>query len=316
MTDFVEYEGRMLHPDMVKLLELRGSFGTPSSPEELAEIFETYCARVGEPHPADMKVEERTLDVGSAKIGSRIYWPAGAGDNAPCILYMHGGGFVMGDPKTSDHIAWGFAADTGCVVVSIDYRLAPQHRFPCAVEDSYGALCLLAERPSEFGIDPTRIITCGDSAGGNLSATVTLAAKQRGGPATLGQVLMYPAVGLKTEGGSYDENTNGPGLTTAQVRNYNKTYMAADDDWNNPLAWPSKANDLSNLPPAYVHTADLDPLRDDGQVYASMLIKAGNDVTYRNGKGMIHGFLRARALGPGGKAEFDAVTAWIRARLA
>jgi acetyl esterase len=221
---------------------------------------------------------------------------------------------MKGDLDSSDTFAWGVAQDTNSVVVSVDYRLAPEHPFPAAFDDIYETLCYVAENSAAFRIDPTRIAVCGDSAGGNLSAAACLASRDRDGPEIVAQSLIYPGTGLDQSGGSYEENADAPGLTKSATIKYREMYIPESES-NNPYARPVAADDFSNLPPAYIHTAQHDPIRDDGEIYADKLRAAGNEVVYHCAEGMIHGFLRARLLGPGGTAEYDKITDWLRNQL-
>jgi acetyl esterase len=228
---------------------------------------------------------------------------------------MHGGGFMLGDLASSDSIAWGLADQTGAVVVSVDYRLTPEHPYPAAFDDCYGVLSHLAAHADDFGVDAARVAVAGDSAGGNLSAALCLAARDRGGPRIAAQALIYPGTGLDQSAASYIEHADSPGLTTEGTRKYRDLYLPGNRDTDDPYARPVMARDLSNLPPAWVHSAEIDPIRDDGRVYASKLALAGVDVTYREARGMIHGFMRARFLGAAARAEFDAICDFLKHHL-
>ena len=262
-----------------------------------------------------MEVYDRTVPTQEREVPVRVYRPAGPDGPRPCILYMHGGGYMLGDLDSSDSIAWGFAQETGAVVVSVDYRLTPEHPYPAAFNDCYGVLSWLAAHPADVEVDPDRIAVAGDSAGGNFSAALCLAARDRHGPRIVAQALIYPGTGLDDTYPSYIEHAESPGLTTAGTRKYRGLYLSGNLDSTDPYARPVMAEDHSNLPPAWVHPAEIDPIRDDGRVYASKLALAGTWATYREAKGMIHGFMRARFAGPGAKAEFDAICDFLRARL-
>jgi acetyl esterase len=213
----------------------------------------------------------------------------------------------LGDLDTNDSIAWGFAEGTGATVVSIDYRLAPEHPYPAAFDDSYTVVTHLARHASAFGIDPARIAVGGDSAGGNLTAAVALAARDRGGPAIAAQILIYPVLGTDTDLPSYRENADAPLLTRDGMIHYLDAYLGAHRAAPPAYAMPMTANDLTRLPPAFVHTAEYDPLRDEGKIYADRLAEAGNEVEYRCALGMVHSFMRARFDGAAARAEFDAI---------
>ena len=316
MNDVPMFNGKPLHADMKALIAARNRVGIGDTIDEMRATWTAYSALLSRPHPPDMAVDDRTLACMHGPVGVRVYRPAKAKPAAPCILYSHGGGFMKGDLDSSDSAAWGLAEDTGAVVVSVDYRLAPEHPFPAAFDDVYGTLCYLAENPDHFGIDTGRIAVCGDSAGGNLSAAAALASRDRGGPPIRAQALVYPGTGLDQTGGSYEENASAPGLTSNATRKYRDWYLQKPSDHKNPYARPVIAESHANLPPAWVHTAQFDPIRDDGEIYAQKLRAAGVPVEYRCAEGMIHGFLRARFTGAGGKAEFAVLTGWLRRALA
>ncbi|PPR63830.1 MAG: Carboxylesterase NlhH [Alphaproteobacteria bacterium MarineAlpha4_Bin2] len=306
--------GKTLHPDMKALLEAREAAGPSKTIEEQRQAWTAYSQALSQPHPADMQTEDVFLLLEHGSVPVRVYRPAKADNPAPCIIYSHGGGFMKGDLDSSDTFAWGMAQDTNAVVVSVDYRLAPEHPFPAAFEDVYGTVCHVAESAVTFGIDPKRIAVCGDSAGGNLSAAACLAARDQNGPEIIGQSLIYPGTGLEQSGGSYEENAHAPGLTKAATEIYRDLYIPAAEN-ENPYARPVLAGDFVNLPPAYIHTAQHDPIRDDGEIYADRLRAAGIDVDYHCAKNMMHGFLRARLVGPGGAAEYEKIVDWLRKRL-
>ena len=314
MTTFV-VDGKELHPDMKPMLEARAAAGPVSTIAEQRAAWSRYSGALSKPPPTNMAVDDRPLTCGHRSVGVRVYRPASASTLAPAIVYSHGGGFMKGDLDSSDNFAWGLAEEVGAVVVSVDYRLAPEHPFPAAFDDVYAVVDYVAKNPGEFGVDVDRLAVCGDSAGGNLSAAVCLAARDRQGPKITAQSLIYPGTGLEQSGGSYEENANAPGLTKAATQKYRELYMTRSEDRQNPYARPVIAASHEDLPPAYIHTAQHDPLRDDGEVYADKLRAAGVQVTYRCAQLMIHGFLRARALGSGGRGEFGAIVGWLRGKL-
>ena len=314
MKDKLIVNGKALHPDMQAMLDARKNAGPAETIAEQRKAWTAYSEALSRPHPDDMKVEDHELPLSHGKVTVRIYTPATAGENAACVIYSHGGGFMKGDLDSSDTFAWGVAQDTNSAVVSVDYRLAPEYPFPAAFNDIYETLCYVASNPAAFGIDPDRIAVCGDSAGGNLSAAACLASRDRGGPKIVAQSLIYPGTGLEQSGGSYEENADAPGLTKSATIKYREMYIPESES-KNPYARPVAANDFSNLPPAYIHTAQHDPIRDDGEIYADKLRAAGNEVVYHCAEGMIHGFLRARLLGPGGAAEYNKIVDWLRKQL-
>lgn len=311
---------RELHPDMQIIIEAAEQTtdelgGHEEAPDEARRWWGRYTARLNQPPPADMEISDRTIPTAERAVPVRVYRPAGPAGPRPGILYLHGGGFMLGDLDSSDSNAWGFAQQTGAVVVSVDYRLTPEHPYPAAFNDGYGVLQWLAENPDALGIRADRIAIAGDSAGGKLSAALSLAARDRGGPTIVAQALVYASTEPDERLPSYVENADGLGLTTAQVRHFRDLYLPSNRDSMDPYASPALASDYSLLPPALVHTAEFDPVRDDGRAYASKLALAGNWVTYREARGMIHGFMRARFTGAAARAEFDAICDFLRTHL-
>ncbi|HJN93312.1 MAG TPA: alpha/beta hydrolase [Dehalococcoidia bacterium] len=310
-----------MHPDMQIIIDANqattaklGDRG--DSPEAGRLWWRAYTARLGQAPPTDMAIHDHTIPTPNRDVPVRVYRPAGPDGPRPCIIYMHGGGFRLGDLDSSDSNAWGFAAGTGAVVVSVDYRLTPEHPYPAAFNDCYGVLDWIAQHPTELELAAGRIALAGDSAGGCLGAALCLAARDRGGPAIVAQALIYPVTELAEEHPSYTENEHAPGLTTELMRIYRDLYLPDDRDSTDPYARPAQATDYSALPPAWIHSAAIDPIRDDGRTYAAKLARAGNWVTYREARGMIHGFMRARFQSADARAEFDAIIAFLSTHLA
>ena len=301
-----------IHPEMQLLMSARKPAPAGQTLEQARAAWAAYSAALSQPHPANMQVHDRTIASGDIDVPVRIYRPEGPDGLRPCIIYMHGGGFMKGDLDSSDTNAWGYAQETGACVVSVDYRLAPEHPHPAAFDDCFGVLCWLAAEGGAMGIDTARIAVAGDSAGVSLAAALSLAARDRKGPSIVAQLLIFPCTGTDLRSPSYVEHANAPGLTTSGMEQYYKDYLAGCEDMDDPYARPDRATDFSNLPPAFVHPAEFDPLRDDGRVYASKIALAGGDVGFREAKGMIHGFIRARLAGPAAAAEFQAGCDFLR----
>lgn len=303
-----------LHPEMQILIDAKAGLPEPKTVEEMRAGWNAYSANMRRPHPETMSVEDRGVEGKGGTIPVRVYRPgAVAKKDAPCVLYFHGGGFMKGDLDSSDTVAWGLAEEVGAVVVSVDYRLAPEHPYPAAFDDCFSVLAEVAGNPSAYGIDSKRVAVCGDSAGGNLAAAVSLAARDRGGPAIVGQMLIYPCLTDDVAGGTYRSHAVTPGLTTSSMGTYWGWYLAGSaQPSNDPYAVPLKAENLSGLPRACVHVAEIDPLFDDGRGYAERLKSAGIPTEYRCAKGMIHGFMRARLLGPDSAAEFGKISDFLR----
>ncbi len=245
----------------------------------------------------------------AGEIPVRIFTPAGE-KPLPALVYFHGGGWVTGDLDTTDLRCRILAEWAGCVVVSVDYRMAPEHRFPAAVEDSYAATCWVADHTGELGVDARRLAVGGDSAGGNLAAVVAILARDKGMPTIAFQYLVYPVTDCDLRRASYIENDEGYGLSAATMRWYWAQYVPNEADRTNPLASPLRAPDLRGLPPAFVITAEYDPLRDEGEAYAQRLREAGVPVQLKRYSGLIHGFLgQAGELDQGKIATIDSATA-------
>ncbi|HVU68610.1 MAG TPA: alpha/beta hydrolase fold domain-containing protein [Ktedonobacteraceae bacterium] len=241
------------------------------------------------------KVENRTIPGPAGEIPVRIYTPEGTGP-FPLLVYFHGGGWVICTLDTHDGQCRSLTNGAGCVVVSVDYRLAPEHKFPAAPQDCYAATCWVAEHAAELNGDPTRLAIGGDSAGGNLTAVVAQMARDQGGPRLIFQLLIYPATDFTAQTASKKENAQGYFLTLEDMHWFEGHYLNSEADRLNPLASPMLASDLSHLPPALVLTAEYDPLRDEGELYGQRLQAAGVPVTMRRYNGLIHGFFGQAAI--------------------
>jgi acetyl esterase len=206
------------------------------------------------------------------------------------LVYFHGGGWVLGSLEGSDHVSRELANTAGCLVVSVDYRLAPEHKFPAGLRDCEAAFEWAVANATSFGGDPARLAVGGDSAGGNLSTAVCLSARTRGRRAPIFQLLIYPVIDHDFDRASYHENAEGYMLTTDSMRWFWEQYVNSAAEMDDPLASPILAADLSGLPPALIITAEFDPLRDEGEAYADRLRQAGVPVVLSRYDGMIHGF--------------------------
>ncbi|MEO8604021.1 MAG: alpha/beta hydrolase [bacterium] len=230
------------------------------------------------------------------EIAVRIYTPAGPAP-LPLLVYFHGGGWVLGSLETHDGICRGLAAGAGCVVVSVDYRLAPEHRYPAAAEDCFAATAWAHANAATLGADARRIAVGGDSAGGNLAAVVAQMARDRGGPPLVFQLLIYPVTEHAYETASYRDNASGYLLSADDMRWFWDHYLGdAPARGAEPYASPLRAANLNGLPPALVLTAEFDPLRDEGEAYAAALDEAGVPTRQTRYDGMIHGFFGMGAM--------------------
>ena len=247
-------------------------------------------ARGVEPASVDA-VEDRAIPGPAGGLPVRIYRPDPDASALPALVYYHGGGHVIGNLDTHDAVARNLCNGAGCVVVSVDYRLAPEHKFPAAAQDAFAAVQWCAAHGAQFGIDPERMAVGGDSAGGNLAAVAALMARDAGGPATRLQVLVYPVTDYACDTASYRTYAEGYGMLEAQsMRWFRDHYLRGEADRLDWRAAPLRAGDLSGLPPALVLTAQCDVLHDEGEAYAQRLRAAGVEVEYRKARGMIHGF--------------------------
>jgi acetyl esterase len=243
------------------------------------------------------KIEDRLIPVKDAEINVRIYTPEGEGP-FPLFVYYHGGGWVLGDIPIADASCRMLANKTGRIVVSVDYRLAPEHKFPVPVEDSYAALQWVSENAAALNGNASNIVVGGDSAGGNLAAAMTLKSRGEKGPAIAGQVLIYPVTALSYDSESYQDFKEGFGLDRDLMIWFGNYYIRNEEDAKNVLVAPILAEDLRNLPPAYVLTAEFDVLRDEGEAYAERLKEAGVMVETSREEGLVHGFFTNMAVFP------------------
>jgi acetyl esterase/lipase len=281
-----------------------------STPEEARESIRSRTAALG-PFEDVAAVAEHRVPVKGGEIAVRVYSPGGPGPH-PALLFYHGGGWVIGDLYTHDGICRSITNAAGCMVASVDYRLAPEARYPVAAEDSYAALVWVAENAARLGIDPRRVAVGGDSAGGNLATVVALMARDRGGPALVQQTLIYPVTNHDLDTPSYHEHATGYLLTREAMRWFWRHYLAREEQGNEPYASPLLASSLAGLPPALVITAGCDPLRDEGEAYAARLRDAGVPVTLTRYEGIFHGFIRMTRLHDKAKAALDEIAGSLR----
>jgi acetyl esterase len=235
--------------------------------------------------------EDRQIPGAQDSIRIRMYRPVSA-TVLPVVVFFHGGGWVMGSIETHDVYCRQLAHASGWSVVSVDYRLAPEHKFPAGLEDAFAATRWVADHAGEIGVDERRIAVAGDSAGGNLAAAVALMARDRGGLRVAFQLLMYPVLDHRFDTPSYRENATGYHLTRAAMIWSWRHYLNSQQDGDSPYASPLRADDLSGLAATLMMTAEYDPLRDEGEDYAQRLAAAGVPVTLKRYDGLIHGFAR------------------------
>lgn len=304
-----------LHPEYAAMLKQLDEAGGAQLIDLDPPAARALFREMQPPPAAAERAENIAIDGPGGKLALRIYQPAGAGP-FPIAMMFHGGGWVIGDLDTADWQSRAVCDGAGCIVASVDYRLAPEHRFPAAAEDCYAATVWAQREAAALGGEPGRLAVVGDSAGGNLAAAVALLARDRGGPALKLQALVYPATdGLSFDTPSYRDNADGYLLTAAAMRWFWNHY-ADEADRASPYASPLRAHDLANLPPALVLTAEFDPLRDEGEAYAARLEAAGNQVECVRFDGLIHGFFAHGQAIPSSRPGMNKVCAALRAAFA
>ena len=296
------------------ILDLLAAIPEPPLEEQTPEGLREAYAMLG---AADTKVEmasvaDRTIPGPGGDVPIRVYVPTAEPGPRPALVYFHGGGWVLGDIETHDAVCRAVAAASGLTVVSVDYRLAPEHPFPAPLEDCQAAVRWVADHAAEIDVDPGRLAVGGDSAGGNLAAVVAREALASG-PALRFQLLVYPVCDGTMGRPSIAENAEGYFLTSPMMGWFWGHYMG-DRDRTDPRASPLHAPDaaLAGLPPALVITAEYDPLRDEGEAYAARLADAGVDVTATRYDGVIHGFFSMGDVVPEGKAAVDEAAEALR----
>lgn len=281
-----------LDPQIKVLLDEMAALNLPpitAFPPEIAR--RSFAAQQAGMPPGEpvASVENRTIPGPAGELPVRIYTPEGSGP-FPILVFFHGGGWVICDLDTHDAQCRSLANGAGCVVVSVDYRLAPEHKFPAAPQDCYAATLWVAEHAADLNGDASRIAIGGDSAGGNLTAVVAQMVRDQGGPNLVFQLMIYPATDFSAQLPSKIENAEGYFLTLEDMQWFEGHYLNSEADRFNPMASPMQARDLSKLPPALILTAEYDPLRDEGELYGQRLREAGVPVTVRRYNGLIHGF--------------------------
>ncbi len=285
-----------LDPDCQRVLDLIREAGRPPyetlTPPEAREFYRAG-RRILQPDPPEV-TEVRNLKAPSpqGEIALRLYRGLGTerGAALPALVYFHGGGWVIGDLDTHDGVCRLIANTAGCAVISVDYRLAPEHKFPAAVDDAVAATEWVAAHATSLGIDANRLAVGGDSAGGNLAAVVALVARDHGGPRLRHQLLIYPATDFVISDDPQRERFEGFPLNVVTMNWFRDHYLRGRADYADWRASPLRANDLHGLPPAYVLTVGFDPLHLEGEAYANRLRDAGVPVQHRHIAEQMHGF--------------------------
>ncbi len=283
---------------------------TDGGPEAARRRFADLPRR--EVHP-ELRTEDRSIDGPAGPIPIRVYRPEADGAPTPVVVFLHGGGWSVGDLDTYDGTARMHAVGAGAVVVAVDYRLAPEHPYPAAVDDAWAATQWVGQHAADLGADPDRLAIAGDSAGGNLAAVMTQLARDAGGPAIAFQLLWYPSTTFDTTLPSFTENADAPVLNLAACSGYTRWYIGGLDMSDPPATLvPARAKDLSGLPPAYIAVAGHDPLRDDGTRYAELLGAAGVPVELHNAESLVHGYLGYAGVVPAATDAMDRGLAALR----
>lgn len=279
-----------VHPQaraVIELMEKAGVDPAKLQPTEVRALFDVPATdnpgQVGD-------INDRTVVGPRGDIPVRIYTPEGTGP-FPLLMYYHGGGFVLGNLETHDALCRSLCHQAACVVLAVDYRLAPEHKYPAGPEDCYAATLWAHKHATEFNGIHDRLAVAGDSAGGNMAAVVCLMARDQGAPPIKHQLLLYPVTDYNFETQSYQDNAVGYLLTREMMQWFWGHYLATEEDGLQAYAAPLRAEDLSGLPGATVITAEYDPLRDEGEAYAQRLLAAGVKTELIRYGGMIHGFL-------------------------
>jgi acetyl esterase len=286
-----------LHPDAQKVIDLIVASGRPPfetlTPAEAREVYQASRLVLQPDPPPVAEVTELTAEGQAGPIPLRLYRGQGVekGRPQPAVVFFHGGGWVIGNLDSHDQPCRALANAVPAIVVSVDYRLAPEHKFPAAVEDAVAATRWIGRHAARLGIDPARLAVAGDSAGGNLAAVVALEARDKVGPPLAGQVLIYPATDMDMGHASHRRHAAQLPLTGAAMRWFIDHYLRGSNDRNDWRASPLRAASLQSLPPALVITAGFDPLCDEGEAYAAALRGAGVRLEHERFEGQIHGFV-------------------------
>lgn len=309
-----------LDPDAAAVFKAFQEAGRPAyetlMPAEAREFY-SQARFVSNPEPPELaNVEPLAIPSPAGPIPARVYTPTRlrkADGLAPCLVFFHGGGWVIGDLESHDVVCRKLADAGELMVVSVDYRLAPEHKFPAAVDDAIAATKWIADNSKQLGIDASRLMVGGDSAGGNLAAVIAIAARDGRGPAIAGQVLIYPATDFAMTHPSHSEPETSILLTHSVIRWFRDHYLNGAADVHDWRASPACATTLIGLPPAYVLTAGADPLRDEGDEYAQRLKEAGVAVAYRHFPGQFHGFFTMGKLLQQANVAASEIGAWLKA---
>ena len=319
-----EIDGQVLASDVHVLLEMARRSGARSytnllPPAQAREFNRRAAAASMPPRPLPMaRVDALRIPTAAGGVGARFYLPPNlpGGTPPPLLVFFHGGGWVIGDLDTHDGVCRFLAAQAGLAVLSVDYRLAPEHPFPAANEDAWAAYTWAHANAAELGIDPARIAVGGDSAGGNMAAVVAMRVRDEGGPPLAHQLLIYPVTDSADDPRSRFLFADGFMLTKGDMDLFEGYYVPNEGEADHPRVSILKEPDLSGLAPAYVATAGFDPLRDEGEAYALRMREAGVTVALRRYPGLIHGFANQEPVSRSSRAAMLEIAGALRMGLA
>ena len=302
-----------IDPGMMRFYKELSKHSPPESAtwplDQQRSAWEGVCKMFQSPRPSSIEVED--LDIDGTHV--RLYRPKGNGLKPGCI-YFHGGGWVVGSCETHDDMVAEMAAGADCVMVMVDYRLAPENPHPAQLEDSLKVLLWMRDAGQQHGIDPSNIMGAGDSAGGQMTVGLAMALRDAGAPQLKGQVLIYPVLGADTETASYIVNRDAPNLTRDEMMFYLESFLGprGGRNWQDPYAVPNIATNLKGMPPAFITVAAHDPLHDDGIIFAEKLKAAGVPVEVREEPALPHSYMRARYESEPAMAGFKAIVTALR----
>jgi acetyl esterase len=309
----------VLDPDAAAVYEAFKAAGRPAyetlTPPEAREFY-NQARFVSNPEPPALEsAKDIAIPAPHGTIPARLYTPKTLRKKnglAPCLVFFHGGGWVIGNIETHDVVCRKLAHEGELLVLSVDYRLAPEHRFPAAVEDSITATKWVADNARQLGVDASRLLVGGDSAGGNMAAVVAIAARDGGAPKLAGQVLIYPSTDFSRKHASHKDPTTSILLTHSVITWFMQNYLGDNTDIDDWRCSPARVKSLAGLPPAYVLTAGGDPLCDEGDEYAARLKEAGVPVAYRHFPGQFHGFFTMGKLLNQANVAVTEIATWLK----
>ena len=309
-----------LDPALIPVIEELKAL-IPVPPDEMGHLpyrrmMAERAAGLPKKRPEGLTVSDHALETPFGPVGMRQFRPEGAGEAAPALVYMHGGGWIMGDLNSHDAVGVDLALQTGAVVFTLDYGLAPENPYPVALNQCHWVFHHLREQAVEWKIDPAALAIGGDSAGGNLALAICLKTRAEGAVLPRAQLLIYPCVSKDLDSPSYVEHENAPFLDKRGMVWIWNTYLSRPEDWHDPLALPMLEESFAGLPPALVFTVAIDPLAWEGAALAQRFVEEGVPVYYFRAEGLIHGMLRFRDRCPAADRAFRRMTTGLKMLMA